>query len=238
MTPVSYSLNISIKIYKLVYPCWNKAINSRRKLNLHMEVIVQRCKTKQMGLHYTLLFCRLPTPLTLVCGGGKSDHTVLGPPASLSLHLASCYITPAGSVHKSRGASVVRMWVKLKIWCVWVLQRGNSGDECDLTSTLCKYDLRKGDLFVLSWARVGRVRRGSISSKLIMRGGGVRSIFLLSRVARCLETIDVCIWHVFVFYVCCSDCVGLCGNICCVAAVVKNSVFFLPWSVEVCCVFV
>ena len=28
-----------------------------------------------------------------------------------------------------------------------------------LASTLCKYDLRKGDLFVLSWARVRRVRR-------------------------------------------------------------------------------
>ena len=27
------------------------------------------------------------------------------------------------------------------------------------------------------------------------------------------------------FYVCCSDCVGVCGNVCCVAAVVKNSVF-------------
>ena len=34
------------------------------------------------------------------------------------------------------------------------------------------------------------------------------------------------------------DCVGVCGNICCVAAVVKNCGFFLPWSVEVCCVFV
>ena len=30
--------------------------------------------------------------------------------------------------------------------------------------TLCKYDLRKGDLFVLSLARVQRVRRGTISS--------------------------------------------------------------------------
>ena len=39
------------------------------------------------------------------------------------------------------------------------------------------------------------------------------------------------------FYVCCSDCVRVCGNVCCVAAVVKNSVF-LPWSVEECCVFV
>ena len=31
---------------------------------------------------------------------------------------------------------------------VCVLQRGHSGDECHLASTLCKYDLRKGDLFV------------------------------------------------------------------------------------------
>ena len=44
--------------------------------------------------------------------------------------------------------------------CVWMLQRGHSGDGCVLASTLCKYDLRKGDLFVLSWARVRRVRRG------------------------------------------------------------------------------
>ena len=64
--------------------------------------------------------------------------------------------------------------------CAWVLQRGHSGDGCDLASTLCKYDLRKGDLFVLSWVRV-------------------RSILLLPLVARCLETIDVCIWRMFVF---------------------------------------
>ena len=41
-------------------------------------------------------------------------------------------------------------------------------DGCDLASTLCKYDLRKGDLFVLSWASVRRVRRGSLSSELLM----------------------------------------------------------------------
>ena len=40
------------------------------------------------------------------------------------------------------------------------------------------------------------------------------------------------------FYVCCSDCVGVSGNVCCVEAVVKNSGFFWPWNVEVCCVFV
>ena len=66
-------------------------------------------------------------------------------------------------------------------------------------ATLCKYDLRKGDLFVLSWPRVRRVRRGSISSELLVCGGSVRSILLFPLVARCLETIDVCIWRMFVF---------------------------------------
>ena len=28
------------------------------------------------------------------------------------------------------------------------------------------------------------------------------------------------------FYVCCSECVGFCGTVCCVAPVVKDSVFF------------
>ena len=54
------------------------------------------------------------------------------------------------------------------------------------------------------------MRWGSSSSDLLMCGGGVRSILLLPLVARCIETIDVCIWHVFVFM----------------------------WSVEVCCMFV
>ena len=37
---------------------------------------------------------------------------------------------------------------------------GHSGDGCVLATTLCEYDLRKGDLFVLSWAMVRRVVRG------------------------------------------------------------------------------
>ena len=80
-----------------------------------------------------------------------------------------------------------------------MLQRRHSGDGCDLASTLCKYDLRKGDLFVLSWVRVRRVRRGSISSELLMCSGGVRSILLFPLVARCLGTIDVYIRRKFVF---------------------------------------
>ena len=33
--------------------------------------------------------------------------------------------------------------------CVCVKRR-HSGDGCELASTLCEYDLKKGDLFVLS----------------------------------------------------------------------------------------
>ena len=55
----------------------------------------------------------------------------------------------------------------------------------------------------------------------------MRSILLLPLVARCLETIDACIWRMFVFMSVVVTVWGVCGNVCCVAAVVKNSVFFL-----------
>ena len=77
-----------------------------------------------------------------------------------------------------------------------------------------------------------RVRRGSISSELLMCGEGVCSILLLPLVARCLETIDVCIWHMFVFM---SVVVTVWGYVCCVVAVVKNSGVFEPWSMLCVC---
>ena len=46
-------------------------------------------------------------------------------------------------------------------------------------------------MFVLSWARVRRVRQGS--------SGGVRSILVLPLVARCIQIIYACIWRMFVF---------------------------------------
>ena len=65
--------------------------------------------------------------------------------------------------------------------------------------------------------------------------------------ARCIETIDVCTYvYGTCIYVCCSDCVWVCGNVCCVAAVVKYSGFFslgvLKYGVCLCkgcdrCVF-
>ena len=42
------------------------------------------------------------------------------------------------------------------------------------------------------------------------------------------------VYGAYLFYVCCSDCVGVCVNVCCVAAVVKNS--FLAMSVDICVV--
>ena len=38
-----------------------------------------------------------------------------------------------------------------------------------------------------------------MSSELQICGGVVRNILLLPLVAKCLETIDVCMWHMFVF---------------------------------------
>ena len=57
--------------------------------------------------------------------------------------------------------------------------------------------------------------RGSMSSELIMCGGGVRSILFLPLVARCLEMYNRCMYMAQVcFYTCCSDWVGVCVNVC------------------------
>ena len=60
--------------------------------------------------HSCVVVYPLPWPLLV----GESDVPACGPPASFSVHLASSAVTPAGSVHKSRGDNVVRMWVQLK----------------------------------------------------------------------------------------------------------------------------
>ena len=77
-----------------------------------------------------------------------------------------------------------------------------------------------------------------------MCSGGVLSILLLPLVARdhrCMYMTNFCV------YVCCSDCVGVCGNVCCVVAVVKDSMFLslgvlkyvlcLCKGCDGCCVF-
>ena len=98
--------------------------------------------------------------------------------------------------------------------CMLVLQRVHNGDGCELASTLCKYDLRKGDLFVLSWERVRRVMVGSVTLELIMYGRGMLSILLMYLVARCLEAIDVRMRHMFA----------------CVSVVVSVGMFVVYWT--------
>ena len=70
--------------------------------------------------------------------------------------------------------------------CVRVTE-GYSGNGCDLASTLCKYDLRKGDM--------------SEAGKYLFRAANMwwRCAQYLYFVARCLETLDVCIWRMFIF---------------------------------------
>ena len=69
---------------------------------------------------------------------------------------------------------------------------------------------------------------GIISSELLICSGDVRSILLLPLVARCIETLYVCIWHMFVFmYVVVT--VGVCSKVCCVEFVIKDS--FLNFGV-------
>ena len=102
-------------------------------------------------------------------------------------------------------------------------------------STLCKYDLRKGHLFILSWARDATSEAGSISSEMLMCGVGVRSILPLPLVTKCLEIIDVCIWRMFVFM---TVVVTVWGKVFVVYRPLLKIVDFEPWSVEVCRMFV
>ena len=63
----------------------------------------------------------------------------------------------------------------------------------------------------------------------------MRSILLLLLVPRCLETIDVCIWRMLVSVV--LTVWGSVGILVVWRALLKI-VFFKPWCVEVCCMFV
>ena len=92
-----------------------------------------------------------------------------------------------------------------------MLQRGHSGDGCVLASTLCKYDLKKGDF-------CSELGEGATSEagKSLFRAASVwwrcAQYFVIAscghmpRDNRCMYMAHVC------FYVCCSDCVGVCGK--------------------------
>ena len=54
---------------------------------------------------------------------------------------------------------------KCVVVCGSVLQRGNSGDGCLTSSILFKYKRSRGQMFVVRWARLRRVARGSVVSE-------------------------------------------------------------------------
>ena len=76
--------------------------------------------------------------------------------------------------------------------CSSVLQRGQSGDACTVTSTLLRYVRRRGGLFVLSWARVRRVDLESDTSIVRIVGGTVLMILLPNLFARYCSTDAEC----------------------------------------------
>ena len=63
--------------------------------------------------------------------------------------------------------------------CSCVLQRGRSGVVLFASSTLHRYDVRKGDLFVLSCARVRRCALVSVASVVFIVGAAVCSSLLI-----------------------------------------------------------
>ena len=123
--------------------CYSRFSGSR-KLSSH--IVLAGLFHKLSGVKAVGLLLCLPTPLTLVCGGVRSSR----------LWSTSQHISPYGQqLHHSSGVCPqIQEWqcgayVGAVEEMVWMLQRGHSGDGCVLALTLCKYDLRKGDLVVL-----------------------------------------------------------------------------------------
>ena len=86
--------------------------------------------------------------MTLAGGGSPIFQLMVHQPARPSSGQQCNHA--GGACPQIRGAYVS---VVEEMMCVVYVSvtRGHSGDGCNLASTLSKYDLRKGDLFVLSW---------------------------------------------------------------------------------------
>ena len=82
-----------------------------------------------------------------------------------------------------------------------MLQRVHSGDGCDLASTLCKYELGNG---VMSEAGKYLFRATNVWWRCVQYFV-IASCGQMPRDNRCMYMAHVC------FYICCSDCVGICG---------------------------
>jgi hypothetical protein len=108
--------------------------------------------------------------------------------------------------------------------CTCVLQRGQSGDGLFVASTLCRYERRSGDLFVLSWARVRRCALGSAASVVFMVGAIVCNSLFIFLLLRCVVTVIV--WMRFKFCLICAGVTCLCVLMCVVYLLLLNAVGF------------
>ena len=157
--------------------------------------------------------------LTTIAGGGKvqpSLHSSLWP---FVVHQpASPSIWPA--VHSLRRGLSTNSGVTM--WCSW-------RDVC----RVC--ECYRGGIMVMDvfWRRLYVSILWGMVIYLFWVGQGwdkwaanmwwrCAHYLLLPLVARCLETIDVCMWRKFIF-MSVVVIVGVYGNVCCVAAVVKDS---------------
>ena len=177
--------------------------------------LLMRCVMTDYPQGSLLLCCCRPHPSTEEWGRGPttvSTHTgrrypPIYPASGTAswlvapLHSSSRCPTSTGAVHKSVACSCVFMLVQLNkcVVCGSNLQRAHSGDGCLSLSILFKYERCKGHLFVLSWARVRRVARGSVVSEysLCTVSGMVVVTLLCCRLLRYVLTMVV--WMCFMF---------------------------------------
>ena len=86
---------------------------------------------------------------------------------------------------------------KCVVVCGSVLRRGHSGDGCLTSSILVKYEGSRGHLFVLSWAMVRRVARGSVVSESCTLSG---MVFVTMFCCRMLKyVLPMVVWMCFMF---------------------------------------
>ena len=118
-----------------------------------------------LGIFFFVVVYPLPWHL-LVGGGGPIFPFVVHQPASPSIWPAVQSLRRVLSTNPG-----------VTTWCVCGCRWRDDvcrvcgcyrGGTVVMASTLWKYDLRKGDFFVLRWAKVPRVRRGIMSSELLM----------------------------------------------------------------------
>ena len=129
----------------------------------HRMSAIPMASVTQWGILHLLWIWYTLSLLTL--GSGESDLPPCGSTASSS-------ITLAWYVCKSRGDNMVHMWVQLKRWCG--CYRGGIVVMDVIWCWLC-VSMIWGKVIYLFWVGQG-VRRGSISSELLMCGGGMSSI--------------------------------------------------------------